>query len=377
MNIVRVVTPPALIEQGRSMQYANREALNAKSLSRRITSDVRRRKKAHKRLDPQDQDKAGGKLEFVQQKAFSLWTRRRSFFPPSYFLRPQDAYDEQGRLAVETSTDQNKFTEPVEITPLVPVPEDPNLFVDQNTTFLIQNNTLYSEPRLTMLPSFIFNIFQYHLSAELAYQATDSQALQPDSFDCSLEAFIELPDIERQPIIEQDDSDYIVTSYTSFLRLQGPHFSVLLTKNVEVPVAPGFTTATGMIGPWRALVLRRDPATGAGLNSDVILGATTSVFHFAVTYSSGKLSVYFNGQRLAVLDHQPVSLSPVTFLIQMYAKSSIGRKVLLVPGPGSSTFEISAPYFDVPFKISRFRLTFDSIYSGETFTPPTTIAGPF
>lgn len=384
MNTVRVVTPPALIERGKALQYANREALDSRFLAQKVKTEANRRRRLHQRQDPSSLQKAGGKLEFAQPKTYPIWKRRRSYLIPSYFLRPQGDYDQQGRLLVDSSTDNEKFTVPKTISPLEPSGD--GRFIDRNTTFKIQDNTLSCSPRL-IYPT-IFSYFEdtFLTTADLSYIATDSQVLQPDSLDCTLEAFIELPDIERQAIIEQVDLSnnlpyypptpppynigYVVTNYSSFLLITGPHFAIEITKNVDTVIAPGYPLTSSMIGPWRANVFRGAPLQPFG---NIILGTSMPMTHLAITYSNSKISVYLGGQRLAHIDHFPTRFGPGIFGVRMFAQSQFGLHALSSVTNNPRYVDRGAPFFDVPFKLSRFRLTLNSIYSGDSFVPPSTI----
>lgn len=389
MNTIRVVSPPALIEQGKSLQLAHRETLNSRFLHEKIKVETKRRRKLHQKRNPNSSKKAGGTLQVSQQKLYKIWTRRRTYLAPSYFLRPQGDYDQQGRLAVDSSTDDEKFTEPVIITPLVPTGD--GRFIDQNTTFKIENNTLSCSPRLISpaIPNSVFNTDYFLVIAGLSYRSTDSQTLQPDSLDCTLEAFIELPAIEQQAAIQQVDLSqglpyypptpppynigYLVTSYSSFLRISGPHFSVEITKNLDTVVAPGYRLASSMVGPWRARVFR----SGLQPFENIILGTPFSSVHLAIAYSNSKLSVYLAGQRLAQIDHFPTSFDPRILSVNVSAESTFGLHNLLPPSSAPGYASFSAPSFNVPFKVSRIRLTLDSIYSGNSFVPPSTINGVY
>lgn len=385
MNTVRVVTPPALIERGKALQYANREALGSRFLAQKVKTEANRRRRLHQRQDPSNLQKAGGKLEFAQPKTYPIWKRRRSYLIPSYFLRPQGDYDQQGRLLVDSSTDNEKFTVPKTISPLEPTGD--GRFIDRNTTFKIQDNTLSCSPRLIDPRFFSIEEDTFLTTADLSYLATDSQVLQPDSLDCTLETFIELPDIERQAIIEQLDLNiydlpyypptpppyniaYFVTSYSSFLSILGPHFGIEITKNVDTVIAPGYPPTSSMIGPWRANVFRRGPLQPF---ENIILGTSMPMTHLAITYSNSKISVYLGGQRLAHIDHFPTRFGPRIFGVSMFARSEFGLHLLLPPNGSYGYSGLGAPFFDVPFKLSRFRLTLNSIYSGDSFVPPSTI----
>lgn len=395
MNIVRVVNPPALIERGRNVQYANRETLNARFLSQHITAEVRRRKKARKKVDPKDQDKTGGKLDIVTRSSFTtLWRRRRSYLPLGYFLGPQTGYD-QGRLPVDTTDDSQKFTVPNLEIPLVPHP-DPNPEglgpIDLNTTFLIVNNQLTSAPRIITwgTPGSEVNGTSYRISAGLSYETSATNPLQPDSLDCTLESFVHLPSVavRNSSVVNAPgyDSGFRITSYTSGLFMTGPHFYIRFSSDVGdqditslfPPGSTGalggfYTGITGIGSNWN-LYLRRLNSQNQWVTEVLPIGSGGAEKHFAVTYTNNLLTVYFDGQQLGQFSHAPASLLSPLFSANMFASSYI-TTFFLASESTISAAENSRPILDIPFRLSRMRLTFDSLYSGQSFTPPPTISG--
>lgn len=69
--------PPRLIETARAAQYANREALGARELERKIKGRAQRQVAAVKRADPIRNGLEGGQLEFSRPEIYPIRTGRR------------------------------------------------------------------------------------------------------------------------------------------------------------------------------------------------------------------------------------------------------------------------------------------------------------
>ncbi|MBU6250969.1 MAG: hypothetical protein KGO47_07385 [Cyanobacteria bacterium REEB417] len=75
---VNLNLPPWLIESARAAQYANREALGARSLEAQIKAKVKQRKEAEERAKPlQTRQREGGLLEFQREPTQRIWRRPR------------------------------------------------------------------------------------------------------------------------------------------------------------------------------------------------------------------------------------------------------------------------------------------------------------
>lgn len=396
MNTVRVVSPPALIENARSIQYANRASLDARFLREKIKADSRKRVKLRNKQNPNNIDKAGGKLEFETQKTYKLWRRRRTYLPPGYFIGPQGSYDAQGRLAVETTDDKQKFTVPNPFIPLIPHPDpNPNGLgpLDFNKTFLIQGGKLTALPRLLVWRQPGLYESQYELSAFLDYRTSEEDPVEFDSYDCTIEAFIFLPssvarssNVTALPSSAEYSYGFQVTSYRSSIGLSAPHFysffsndvgtqdiKSLFPSNASSAVSDLYTGITGTGSTWNLYI--RSVTLSGWATSSVPVGPGGSEVHVALTYSNNKINAYVAGQLAAQVPHYPTYTLDPMLNASMFAANHITNFFLIGNVIRGSYF--SRPYMDVPFRLSRIRLTLDSIYSGTSFTPPSNIIGLF
>lgn len=404
MNIVRVVSPPALIEKSRSLQYANRESLDARFLSEKIKAETGRRKRLRTRQNPNSLDKAGGKLEFQGRQSYKLWKRRRNYLPPGYFLGPTGVYDDQGRLAVDTSDDKQKFTVSNPIVPLIPHPgPNPDALgpIDLNQTFLINEGRLTVAPRILNwgLPGSESGL-EYRISSFFDYRTSIEDPVQFDSLDCTVEAFVYLPlAVVRQSSVVSLPSgpeyEYIygiqVTSHDTGITFRAPHFAFDISCTAQTGTIESYFPSDARPGNTSSLY-RGISGTGATWNltirsivlpffttNPIPIGIGGQEVHIALTYSNNKISAYLAGQLIAEVPHYPTyAITNPMFSAGAFASSYI-TNFALYHNPVSGDFiqggYVSRPYINVPYKLSRIRLTLDSIYSGQSFTPPSDIAG--
>ena len=343
---VTVRIPPELIESARAVQYANRRRLAARNLETEIIKTVKQRVDSVKRAEPLPDDLVGGQLEFTKKKRRKIESRRRR--PRlGFLLIPSADYDNQLRLPVLTEYGGQQYA----------VTQNA-IDTQQPIPFELINSKLMAK----VYPPTPNSEGQYFLSG-LRY---DTPPIEEVSSVFTFEFMVSLDaGAQQQPSIEVVGSGIEkLTEYDSsfgFFVEQGATFFPLIQFNKGLDYAEG----RGLRQSWGLGV------TG-NLNQDILLTPGGGEYHVAMVQSGSTLRIYFAGnlvRTLAVVNN----ISTGTPLESVFDSISFRRETLRLQETGNA---ISRFYYaDTPksgFRHYRFTPG-QSLYNGNSFTPPTSI----
>jgi hypothetical protein len=337
---VTVRIPPELIESARAVQYANRRRLAARDLEAEIIKTVKQRVDSAKRAEPLPDDLVGGQLEFTKRKKRKIEVRRRRS-RLGFLLIPSADYDSQLRLPVLTEYGVQEYAITIDAPPPLP-------FELINGKLMVK---AYQTPNIGRL----FNSL-------LSYTTPPTE----ETFSVfTAEFFVSLDAGAQQNPTTQD-----MGNGTEKFTVYASDFVLALTQESAFLPSTSFTKRLGDGGlrqSW-GLAITSNPS------QDIVLTQGGGEYHVAMTQSGNTFRIYFDGNLVRTIQSETAYNSPVGVpLTSVFSAISYRLEILRYQG---SLAPISSLYYaDTPrsgFRCYRFTPG-QSLYNGNSFTPPTSI----
>lgn len=345
---VTVRVPPELVESARALQYANRKRLAARELASRVTETVRQQVDAARQSSPLPDNLIGGQLEFAKKKRWKIETRRRRL-RPGFLLIPSADYDNQLRLPVLTDYGGQEYA-----------------------------TTQYDAPfeliegRLMAKLSSVVNQEQTGQSffSSLIYETTSIEETSPIftfEFFVSLEA-----GPAQQPLLENlGDGSQRLTEYGAdfYFSVSGALSQALLINLSKTAIysvnSQFFPTGSGLRQSWGLNI-------NGIRNQDILLTTGGGEYHVAMVQSNQVIRIYFDGNIVRTYDG--IEGIPAEQALVSGFQASAGKGVRRFGQEFGSiiseTFYAEGPKSG--FRCFRFTPG-QALYSGNSFTPPTSI----
>lgn len=340
---VTVRIPPELIESARAVQYANRRRLAARDLEAEIITTVKQRVDSAKRAEPLPDDLVGGQLEFTKRKKRKIEVRRR-MRRLGFLLIPSADYDSQLRLPVLTEYGGQEYAITINARPFELI----------NSKLIAKAHPAVSDA-IGPADGNLFN-------SGLSYTTPPTQ----EAFSVfTAEFFVTLNAGAQQNPITQDmgNGTEKVTTYDSLFQLSLTQGSTFL-PSIDITKRLG---DGGLRQSW-GLTITSDPG------QDIILTQGGGEYHVTMTQSGNTFRIYFDGNLVRTIQSQTPYNSPVGASLESeFFAASFRVETLRLQG---NPAPISRFYYaDTPrsgFRCYRFTPG-QSLYNGNSFTPPTSI----
>lgn len=307
---------------------------------------------AAKRKLPLSGDNIGGQLEFNKQRNPKAWIKRR-FLRRGFLLRPDTDYDSENRLLVRSDYGERQYAITIDYPPPRP--------------FELTNGRLIAKAHPAVLDSIVTSEGYQFLSG-LTYTTLPMQ----EAFSAfTAEFFVSLDAGAQQDPTTQDMGNGLekLTSYDSTFAFFFTLNSTSLPPINIINFSKRFNTEQGWNGGLRQL-------WGLVTNAqDILLTQGGGEYHVAMTQSGNTSRIYFNGNLVRTVQSETVYNSPTgaTLGSSFEAGSYRRETVQLQENPN---VRISRFYYaDTPksgFRCYRFTPG-QALYSGSSFTPPTSI----
>jgi len=342
--------PPQLIENARATQYANRQRLASRTRKENTIGNVQQQVEAAKRKQPLPDDLVGGQLEFTKRKKQKIRTRRRRL-RPGFLLIPSADYDNQLRLPVLTEYGGQEYA--VTVNTPQPIP------------FQLINGKLIAKAH-PAVPNAIGPAEGHLFNSGLSYITPPTE----EAFSTfTAEFFISLDAGSQQNPVIQDMGNGIekLTTYDSvflFFLNQG---------SINLP-SINFTKRLYTEQGWNGGLRQSWGLFVGGLSQDILLTQGGGEYHVAMTQSGNTFRIYFDGNLVRTIQYETAINTPAgaslesEFYAVSYRLETTRRQVN--PAPISQFC-----YADTPrsgFRCYRFTPQV-ALYSGNTFTPPSSI----
>lgn len=344
---VTVRIPPELIESARAVQYANRRRLAARELEVEIIKTVKQRVDSAKRAEPLPDDLVGGQLEFTKRKKRKIEVRRRRS-RLGFLLIPSADYDSQLRLPVLTEYGGQEYAITIDARP-----------------FELINGKLIAKAH-PAAPDAIGSADGNLFDSGLSYTTPPTQ----EAFSVfTAEFFVSLDTGAQQNPTIQDmgNGTEKVTTYDSVFQLFLTQGSTFLPN---IDITKRLNTQQGWDGGLRQSWGLFD----GGSSQDILLTQGGGEYHVAMTQSANTFRIYFDGNLVRTIQSQTPYNSPAGASLESeFFAVSFRLETLRLQG---GTAPISRFYYaDTPrsgFRCYRFTPG-QSLYNGNSFTPPTSI----
>ena len=345
---VTVRIPPELIESARAVQYANRRRLAARELEVGIVTTVKQRVDSAKRAEPLPDDLVGGQLEFTKRKKRKIEVRRR-MRRLGFLLIPSADYDSQLRLPVLTEYGGQEYA-----------------ITRYARPFELINGKLITKAHPAVSDA-IGPADGNVVSGGLGYTTPPTE----EAFtDVTAEFFVSLDAGAQQDPTIQDMGSNIekVTTYdcafSFFLLTDAPIFMGLIQFTKRLSTQQGWNG--GLRQSWSLFI--------DGFGQDILLTQGGGEYHVAMTQSGNTLRIYFDGNLVRTFQRETPSILPVGASLESdFGAGSFRVETLRYQG---NPAPISRFYYaDTPrsgFRCYRFTPG-QSLYNGNSFTPPTSI----
>lgn len=353
---------PRIVEEARAQQLLNRQQLNNRILKDRIKKETSRRYDVAVRKGLDIGIKEGGQLEFVGRRAKKIRVARRAS-ERGFLLLPSSGFDAEGKIFVRSAYGINPYAYALSKLGL-PEPQGDLL------PFEFVNNRLEPATHPAAKVVSYVNLMPTGNTAAGSMEYPGLQSTQEIFNRATIECLVYLGASEAMPPTFEDFGNTSRTTlyYADASLSIGTYDIFPLTKTETMPVAGSPTFGPGIKSNWSTTAQLPDGGRG---QLDLIVG--TGTYHFAATFVNGQIRRFFNGNLIEVSDIPPNfgSLGSLGFKLSSFIYK---RMFLSTTGPFGYLIADECALIPIEVGFSSIRFTPGiELYSGASFTPPTSI----